>query len=216
MIILPPEPFSHQHTPFLPKPKPLPLNMPQKLQPIISNALPLPSWLLQLCLLKLYALNVGSPCLLPAAVILLPARFSHKCQNHGFALMGTTEELAQLPLPTGVPRWAAGRRKGHIRGKTGSVLAPFKSFVCWFGAAFWSCESCKYLSFLPFPSQWLQIKALCVWSISIATSHQLEFAKKLYFICDITVKSVKCHSLKAFQNTCEKGKLGKIAFYASG
>lgn len=73
--------------------------------------------------------------------------------------MGTAEDLAQLALPTSVPRWDAGRRKGHNRGKTGSVVALFKSLVSWFGAAFRSCKSCKYLSFFS-PSQWLQIKAV--------------------------------------------------------
>lgn len=120
-IVLPPKPFTLQYAPLLPQPKPLPLNMPQKLQPLTNDASPL-SWLCW----NTVASRVGSPCLIPAAVTLLPARLSNKCQNHEPALVGTAEALAQFALPTSVPRWDAGRKKkGTSEEKTGSVVAPF-------------------------------------------------------------------------------------------
>lgn len=153
-IVLPPKPFTLRYAPLLSQPKPLPPNMPQKLQPLTNDASPL-SWLCW----NTVASRVGSPCLIPAAVTLLPARLSNKCQNHEPALVGTAEALAQFALPTSVPRWDAGRKKkGTSEEKMGSMVAPFKSLIWWFGAAFQSLKSCKYLSFSPLPSQWLQIK----------------------------------------------------------
>lgn len=148
-IVLPPKPFTLRYAPLLPQPKPLPLNMPQKLQPLTNDASPL-SWLCW----NTVASRVGSPCLIPAAVTLLPDRLSNKCQNHEPALVGTAEALAQFALPTSVPRWE--KKKGHIRGKNG--ICGGSLLIWWFGADFQTRKSCKYLSFSPLPSQWLQIK----------------------------------------------------------